>query len=283
MSRTTDFRQHLQTLAEEKSDPVAGFFGPDSITWAISRERALYLGGMRALLMQVAAPGVARGVAAHSDFREAPLQRGFNTFAAVNALVFGTRDDALRAAARTHAIHGRVQGAGYTADDPALLRWVYATLINSTMVTHRLVFRGNRARSPQEWARFYSESKVFAELFGVPHSDLPPTLADFERYMRDTLASDLIEVTPTAIDIKNALLGATPFLKLTAPTNYVTAAAMLPPSLRDAYGLKLSLPVQLAFGAIVESARSVTPLLPPVLRYVPEYRAAMQRVEANRL
>ena len=282
MNRATNFREHLQTLAEEKSDPVAGFFGPDSLTWAISRERALYLGGMRALLMQVAAPGVAQGVADHSDFREQPLQRGFNTFAAVNALVFGTRSDALRAAARTHAIHGRVQGAGYTADDPRLLLWVHATLVDTTMFVHRLVFRGRHARSPGEWARAYEQTKIFAELFGVPRSMLPSTLDDFDAYMRDTLASDLIEVTPTAVDIKNALLGATPFLKLTAPTNYVTAAAMLPPLLREAYGLKLSLPVRLAFGVIVGSARVITPRLPPVVRYVPEYRQAVARVAAKR-
>ncbi len=282
MSRTTNFREHLQTLADEKSDPVAGFFGPDSITWEISRERALYLGGMRALLMQVAAPGVAQGVADHSDFREQPLQRGFNTFAAVNALVFGTQEDALRAAQRTHAIHGRVRGANYTADDPRLLLWVHATLVDTTMFVHRLVFRGRRARSPEEWVRAYEQTKIFAELFGVPRAMLPATLDDFDAYMRDTLASDLIEVTPTAVDIKNALLGATPFLKLTAPTNYVTAAAMLPPPLREAYGLELSLPVRLAFEVVVGSARTITPLLPPVVRYVPEYRQAMARVAATR-
>ena len=282
MSRTTNFREHLQTLAAEKSDPVAGFFGPNSLTWQISRERALYLGGMRALLMQVAAPGVARGVAEHSDFREAPLHRGFNTFAAVNALVFGTREDALRAAARTHAIHGRVQGAGYTADDPRLLLWVHATLVDTTMFVHRLVFRGRHARSHAEWVDAYEQTKTFAQLFGVPYSMLPATLEDFDQYMRDTLASDLIEVTPAAIDIKNALLGATPFLKLTAPTNYVAAAAMLPPSLREAYGLRLSLPVRLAFGAIVGSARTITPRLPASVRYVPEYRQAMARVATKR-
>ena len=58
------FSERLRGWAEHV-DPVAGFYGPGSITWKVNREAAIYLGGMRALLMQIAHPKVARGVAEH--------------------------------------------------------------------------------------------------------------------------------------------------------------------------------------------------------------------------
>ena len=53
----------------------AGLFRPDSVAWRIDRERAVLLGGGRSLLMQLAHPLVARGVAEHSDFQRRPFRR----------------------------------------------------------------------------------------------------------------------------------------------------------------------------------------------------------------
>src|SRR5207247_4814039 len=46
----------------------AGLFGPDTVAWRVNGEGVLLLGGPRALLMQIARPSVAAGVADHSDF-----------------------------------------------------------------------------------------------------------------------------------------------------------------------------------------------------------------------
>ena len=44
----------------------AGIFGPDSVTWRIDREAAIFLGAGRALLLQLAHPWVAAAIAEHS-------------------------------------------------------------------------------------------------------------------------------------------------------------------------------------------------------------------------
>ena len=50
-------------------------FGPGRMIWTVNRELALLIGAGRALLMQLAHPLVAAGVAAHSRFAEDPLGR----------------------------------------------------------------------------------------------------------------------------------------------------------------------------------------------------------------
>jgi len=113
--------------------PDVGLFGPDSLTWRVNREQALLLGGGRALLLQLAHPLVAAGVADHSDFRSDPLRRLRRTLDATLAMIFGTTAEAEAAAAGVRAVHERVTGtlrtrvgrfdAGtpYRAEDPALL------------------------------------------------------------------------------------------------------------------------------------------------------------------
>src|SRR5436309_10343098 len=92
----------------------AGLFGPGSVTWRVNREGALLLGGGRALLLQVAHPLVAAGVAEHSNYREDPFGRLYRTLDTVTTIVFGTTDEAHEAAARLARVHERVKG---TAND----------------------------------------------------------------------------------------------------------------------------------------------------------------------
>ena len=117
-----------------------GYFSPESAVWRIARESVLMLGGGYALLMQAAHPLVAAGIVAHSSFRESPWRRLAGTMNAIYTVVYGTRAEADRAAARVRAIHASVQGsiperrgsypAGtrYAARDPQLLLWVHGTL-----------------------------------------------------------------------------------------------------------------------------------------------------------
>ena len=91
------FRRYLQDLGSD-IQPGAGFFSPETVFWRVSREPALLLAGMRALLLQIAHPKVAQGVADHSRYREDPLGRGIRTFTAVYSLVFGRREEAIEAA-----------------------------------------------------------------------------------------------------------------------------------------------------------------------------------------
>ena len=70
------FRQYLEKLGRS-IEPGSGFFSPDTVFWHVSREPALLLAGMRALLLQIAHPKVVQGVADHSRYREDPWVVGF--------------------------------------------------------------------------------------------------------------------------------------------------------------------------------------------------------------
>src|SRR5881397_2144053 len=132
-----------QRILPVQSRPMsdAGLFGPGSLTWRVNREGALLLGGGAALVLQVAHPLVAAGVAEHSNYREDPWGRLYRTLDVTTKIVFGSSEVAEEASQRLWNVHGRVQGtspdgASYQARDPDLLMWVHATLIDTTLLVY---------------------------------------------------------------------------------------------------------------------------------------------------
>lgn len=91
------------------SDP--GLFGPASEAWRVGRERVLLAAGPAGLLLQLAHPPVAAGVAQHSDFRADPFHRLRATLDATLTVVFGDREQATAAVARLRARHRHVTGS----------------------------------------------------------------------------------------------------------------------------------------------------------------------------
>ena len=144
------------------------------------------------LLLQVAHPLVAAGVAAHSRFRSEPLTRLRRTLDLMLTLVFADAAGTLRAVAEIERVHARVHGVldadvgpfpggtPYDANDPELLLWVHATLIDSTLHVYQ---RFVRPLSPAARATYYEESKRGARLLGIPERLIPRTLGAFETYM----------------------------------------------------------------------------------------------------
>src|SRR5690349_9256983 len=122
--------------------PEFGVFGPDSVTWRVDREIVVLLGsGTRALLMQVAHPKVAAAVVDHSRYRSDPLGRLRDTLDAIYGFAFADSARANQIIEHIHALHLRVRGhtpdgAPYSALDPHLLLWVYATLIDSSLLAY---------------------------------------------------------------------------------------------------------------------------------------------------
>lgn len=178
-------------------------FDSDSVTWRVNQEGALLLGGGRALLMQLAHPGVAAGVAEHSDFRQRPLARLMRTLELTLALTFGTSQQAMAAARQINAVHQRVRGDGYSAMDPRLLLWVHATLIDSAMVTYSTFVR---PLSPDDRETYYQESKLTGGLLGLANARYPAALEDFERYVAEMLDSDELVVDARARELARAVL-----------------------------------------------------------------------------
>src|SRR4051794_21593903 len=93
---------------------------------------ALIVGGGRAILLQVANPVVAAGVARHSSFRDRPIERLRNTLTFAYATVIGSPQQADAVAAMVNRAHGGVAGAF----DPEHQLWVAATLYDSAVTVH---------------------------------------------------------------------------------------------------------------------------------------------------
>jgi uncharacterized protein (DUF2236 family) len=273
------FRQYLENLARD-IEPDSGFFSPDTVFWRVSREPVLLLAGMRALLLQIAHPKIAQGVADHSRYREDPLGRGIRTFTAVYSLVFGRRDEAIEAALRVRAVHDRVHGKvtdplppamdpAYDANDPDLLLWVAATLLDSAIVAYELFVE---PLSRAETEQFYQQARRFGQLFGIPERRYPDSWAEFQAWWRQMLASDTLTVSNTARGIYRGLLTGTWFTRALAPFNYVMAAMLLPERIADSFGLRRSAPVRVMFHTIAWITRVLVRLLPRRVRGVPAAR-----------
>jgi uncharacterized protein (DUF2236 family) len=281
-SRFLDGLHALRTDAAYRRD---GFFDPAGPFWKVSRESVVYLGGMRALLMQIAHPKVAQGVADHSRFRDDPFGRAIRTFHAVHAMVFGTREEALRTAAALRAVHAKVRGRlaedvsmtsgpDYEANDPQLLFWVYATLVDSSLCAYQTFLP---PLSADEQEQFYQESKTFARLMGIEPQFMPSHLSDFRRWLDEAIAGDTLAPTAASREVATALLKGSSYFVLLRPLNYVLAAGMLPPRLRERFELRWSVPVRAAFRAGVQLVRLLMRVTPRDWRALPAAKRAERR------
>jgi uncharacterized protein (DUF2236 family) len=245
-----------------------GLYSESSITRRVNRENILLLGGGRALLMQLAHPKVAAGVDEHSDFRANPIRRLRRTVLMTMAIVFGERETALAAARAVNQVHGRVRGEDYRALDPDLLLWVHATLVDSALVTYEAFVQRLTASQRED---FYQESKLAGELLGIPRARFPARLGDFNQYMERMVEDAEVRVTPRAHELARLVLR--PPLRLVpgpvmVPFEVVTTG-LLPPALREAYGLPWGRRQQRAFKLAVAAVPRIVALTPPVLRVWP--------------
>jgi uncharacterized protein (DUF2236 family) len=235
----------------------------------VGREAALLLGGGRALLLQLAHPGVAAGVSEHSDFRSRPVGRLLRTLGLTLSLSFGTRSQVLDAARIINRTHERVRGAGYEATDPRLLLWVHATLIDGVFVTHEAFVR---PLTDGEREAYYEEAQVVGSLLGIPAGAYPKGLRGFDEYLQGMLslrtgASEL-DVDDRARELAAAVLHPPAPLGLTFLPVPAVTAGLLPAGLREAYGLRWGRRERAAYRAMRTAVRRSLPVLPGRLRYL---------------
>ncbi len=206
----------------------------DTVLYRVNAETALLLGGARALLMQLALPGVAAGVDEHSDFRSRPLPRLWRTLTQTYRLAFGTQAEVRAAAVAINRAHRPVRGRGYRARDPALLLWVHSTLVDSALTTYSELVAPLTAR---EREGYYLASRWSGRLLGIPDDRFPDSLAGFEAYLARVVAED-VSVDARARELGRHVLR--PLRRLPGvawwPLETLTSG-LLPASLREAYGL----------------------------------------------
>jgi uncharacterized protein (DUF2236 family) len=219
-------------------------FSPKSVFWRVNREIACTFAAPRAVMMQIAHPLVAAGVAEHSEFRKHRWARLYRTSLAAAAITFGTRDFALKAVRSINQKHQRVHGvlqeaagmfpAGtpYDANDPELKLWVLSTITDSTLLVYE---RFVSKLSPQDRESYYADSLRVGELFGIPKAITPQTYDAFREYFDQMMEGDAIRVSHQAREIADALFERTPSGMLLFAGSAVSLA-MLPERLRDEFG-----------------------------------------------
>jgi uncharacterized protein (DUF2236 family) len=254
-------------------------FGDDSAIRWVAAEPALIAGGGCALLLQLAHPKVAQGVADHSDFENDPLPRLAGTLDFLTFVVWGTPEEAERAAARVRAVHEYVAGPGYFAGDPDLQNWVNATLTWTALDVYTRLF----GPLPQAVAeRYYQDATKIAAILGCPRDAQPDDLAAFRTYFVRTAAA--LEVSGTARRLARAVLDARRLpahLKPALPLNRFVTAGLLPPPIRRQYGLAWSPSRDLALAALLRATGAANHLVPrAVRRRAPELFITMARRRA---
>ena len=258
---------------------------PGSTIWRVHRELVLLLGAGRALLLQLAHPLVAAGVADHSRFVADPFGRLARTLEPMYALVFGGPAGAAMAVERLRVAHARVRGVlreavgaygagtSYDAADPALRLWVHATLVDTSLLVYR---RFVRSLPPAEEARYYADSRALGRLLDVPDAVIPDTIGAFRAYMAGMFAGEALAVGPTTRSLARLVFHppAATSLRAIGPLAEILAVGLLPPRVRTLYGYRWSPARDRGLQVFAAVVRGVLPALPETIRIVPHARAA---------
>ena len=123
--------------------PGPRWFADDRPIRRVHADASMFVGGLRALLLQSLHPLAMAGVAEHSNYRDDPWGRLQRTSIFLAETTFGSAVDAQRAVDRVRGIHRRVHGVAadgrpYTATDPHLLEWVHIAEADSFLRAHQL-------------------------------------------------------------------------------------------------------------------------------------------------
>lgn len=228
------------------------WFAEDRPIRQVHADASMFVGGLRALLLQSLHPLAMAGVAEHSDYRGDPWGRLQRTSTFLAVTTFGTATDAQRAVDRVRGIHRRVHGVApdgtpYRADDPHLLEWVHIAEVDSFLKAYQ---RYGAAPLDQRGRDAYlSDTARVAEALGV--IDPPRT----EAALRSRLALYRPELRGT-----ESAREAARFLLLTPP---------------------LSLPARAPYGVLASAAVGLLPVwarLPLRLPYLPLLEATGVRL-----
>ena len=177
-----------------------GLFGPRSIVWRVHRDRSFPLAAIRSLMIQALHPLAMAGVAQHSDWQRDPFGRLAATAGYVLTVTYGDTAAAESAAARVRAVHVHVRGTDavtglpYRAEDPELLLWVHAGMVDS--IVH-VVQRYGRSLDASDADRYVADMARFAEIIGVPAARIPASVAALREYLESV---ELRQATPAASD-----------------------------------------------------------------------------------
>jgi uncharacterized protein (DUF2236 family) len=260
--------------------------GAGVIVERVNAERVVLLGWSRAILMQLAHPLIAAGVLEHSSYRGGIVQaamRLHHTVRAMLSLNFGTPAQRGAAVARICAIHRTVHGrlrepvgrfpAGtpYSAEDPALLHWVHATLLESTATIYRQVVS---PLTSDELDRYCVETAPLLHALGGDAAATPQSWEALQSYMQGVYARGDLALSPAARALGLAVLSPraagvpVPLGRL----HTLVATGLLPDALRQAYGLPWDAARTARFSRTIRLLRALRRVSPSPVVFWPQAR-----------
>jgi uncharacterized protein (DUF2236 family) len=255
-----------------------------TISHRINAERIVLLGWARAILLQLAHPLVAAGVADHSSFRDGGLaaaRRLHLTVKAMLGLTFGDAPGRAAALDGILTIHRRVHGhipaaagrfaAGtpYSAEDPDLVLWVHATLLDSIPPIYDRVVQ---PVTVLERDAYCAEAAVVAIDLGAREREVPRTWNALRAYLDRMYASGSIAVSAQARALASAVL-APPFAPFVAPAawiNRLVTVGMLPERIRAEYGFRWTAADERACASATALIRGIRRVMPAAIALWPE-------------
>jgi uncharacterized protein (DUF2236 family) len=254
-----------------------GYFGPKSVSWQVHREITVLFGGARAMLMQAAHPLVIAGANQTGMYERNPWKRLQRTLVLQYALTFGTKAEAHAAADRINDVHDRIHGVDavtgrpFDANDPQLLLWVHACLVESALLFERLTVGRLDDRGRQ---RFHEEQMLAAELVRLPRDVIPPTVPELEAYIADTVSSGELHVTDAARSVAGLFLAPPPEAEWRPVLRIVSKLAFetLPSEVRTGYHLPHRPWEAAARWTTFAFLRNLRPLLPARFRFIAPYQ-----------
>jgi uncharacterized protein (DUF2236 family) len=165
----------------------AALVSPDSVSWRVFKNPlSLFIGGVTAVIMELAEPRVRTGVWEHTTFRLNPLRRLRRTGLAAMVTIYGARSTAEAMIARVRQIHDGVAGTTpsgevYSANDPELLNWVHGTAAYGFLQAYHAYVQ---PLSSSERDRYYAEGVTAAGLYGA--TSAPASEAELEMLFHAT-------------------------------------------------------------------------------------------------
>jgi uncharacterized protein (DUF2236 family) len=148
----------------------AALISPDSVSWRVFKNPlSLFIGGVTAVIMELAEPRVRAGVWEHTTFRVDPIRRLRRTGLAAMVTVYGARSTAETMIGRIRRMHDSIAGTtsagkAYRANDPELLNWVQATAAFGFLQAYHSYVR---PLSQLGRDQYYAEAIAAAALYGA--------------------------------------------------------------------------------------------------------------------
>jgi uncharacterized protein (DUF2236 family) len=167
----------------------AALVTPNSVSWRVYKNPlSLFIGGVTAVIMELAEPRVRTGVWEHTTFRVDPIRRLRRTGLAAMVTIYGARSTAEAMIARVRRMHDLVAGTtpsgqAYYANDPELLNWVHATAAYGFLQAYQAYVQ---PLSFVERNRYYAEGVPAARLYGA--TNVPASELELERLFETTVS-----------------------------------------------------------------------------------------------